>query len=155
MKKILLKSLFGFTLGITLLVMAYVSIYFISGEDVFIAEMQQLQNIKTFITQVLFSGMAYFIIIAFLYASNHVYENHLTNNPYKHVSTVILVFVILLLVMFFILGNTNIYSENISDVNIIIIVLAYVTYGIIFCIMTSVQKHLIHKINQKLKEKSK
>ena len=69
MKKILLKSLFGFTLGITLLVMAYVSIYFISGEDVFIAEMQQLQNIKTFITQVLFSGMAYFIIIAFLYAS--------------------------------------------------------------------------------------
>lgn len=155
MKKILLKSLFGFTLGITLLVMAYASIYFISGEDVFIAEMQQLQNIKTLITQVLVSGVAYFIIIALLYTANYVSENYLTNNPYKYMSTVILFLVILLLVMFFILGNTNIYSENISTVNIIIIILAYVTYGIIFCIMTSVQKHLIHKINQKLKEKSK
>ena len=33
MKKILLKSLSGFTLGVTLLIMAYVSVYFISGEN--------------------------------------------------------------------------------------------------------------------------
>lgn len=61
MKKILLKSLSGFTLGITLLVIAYASIYFISGENTFIAEIQQLQNIKTLITQVIFSGIACFI----------------------------------------------------------------------------------------------
>ena len=46
MKKILLKSLSGFTLGVTLLIMAYVSVYFISGENTFIAEIQKLQNIK-------------------------------------------------------------------------------------------------------------
>ena len=57
MKKILLKSLSGFTLGVTLLIMAYVSVYFISGENTFIAEIQQLQNIKILITQVIVSGM--------------------------------------------------------------------------------------------------
>lgn len=155
MKKILLKSLFGFTLGVTLLVMAYVSIYFVSGEDVFIVEIQQLQNIKTLITQVLISGMAYFIIIALLNASSYVSETYHKTNPYKVISITILVFVIMLLVMFFLLGNTNIYSENISSVNVIIIVLVYASYGIIFGIITFFQKNLIHKINQKLKEKSK
>ena len=62
MKKILLKSLSGFTLGVTLLIMAYVSVYFISGENTFIAEIQQLQNIKTLITQVIVSGIAYYLL---------------------------------------------------------------------------------------------
>ena len=66
MKKILLKSLSGFTLGVTLLIMAYVSVYFISGENTFIAEIQQLQNIKTLITQVIVSGIAYYLLAILL-----------------------------------------------------------------------------------------
>ena len=72
MKKILLKSLSGFTLGITLLVIAYASIYFISGENTFIAEIQQLQNIKTLITQVIFSGIACFICSMSIWLSLYV-----------------------------------------------------------------------------------
>ena len=78
MKKILLKSLSGFTLGITLLVIAYASIYFISGENIFIAEIQQLQNIKTLITQVIFSGIAYYLLAILLnyynFEKNYFFE---------------------------------------------------------------------------------
>ena len=50
-KKVLVKSLAGFTVGVTLLMVAYASVYFISDTTVFQNEIAQLQNIKTLITQ--------------------------------------------------------------------------------------------------------
>lgn len=112
MKKILLKSLSGFTLGVTLLIVAYTSIYFISGENTFITEIQQLQNIKTLITQVIVSGIAYYLLAVLLNYYKEYNEKYATSNPYKFVFITIVAFILLLLVMTYALGNTNIYSKN-------------------------------------------
>ena len=155
MKKILLKSLSGFTLGITLLVIAYASIYFISGENIFIAEIHQLQNIKTLITQVIFSGIAYYLLAILLNYYKEFNEKYAISNPYKFVLATIVTFILFILVMFCVLGNTNIYSKNIEMLNIIIVVCIYALTVLIFCIRNSIDKNLVNKFNQKLQEKNK
>lgn len=155
MKKILLKSLSGFTLGITLLIVAYASIYFISGESTFIAEVQQLQNIKTLITQVIVSGIAYYLLALLLNSYKEFYEKYATRKPYKFVFITIVTFILLVLIMFCALGNANIYSKNIEMLNIIIMVCLYTLTGLIFCIRNSIDKNLVNKFNQKLQEKNK
>lgn len=153
MKKILLKSLSGFTLGITLLIVAYASIYFISGESTFIAEVQQLQNIKILITQVIVSGIAYYLLALLLNSYKEFYEKYTTSKPYKFVFITIVTFILLVLIMFCALGNANIYSKNIEMLNIIIVVCIYALTVLIFCIRNSIDKNLVNKFNQKLKNK--
>ena len=155
MKKILLKSLSGFTLGITLLVIAYASVYFISGENTFIIEIQQLQNIKTLITQVIVSGIAYYLLAILLNCYKEFNEKYARSKPYKFVFITIVTFIILVLIMFCVLGNANIYSKNIEMLNIIIVVCIYALTGLIFCIRNSIDKNLVNKFNQKLQEKNK
>ena len=155
MKKILLKSLSGFTLGVTLLVIAYASVYFISGENTFIIEIQQLQNIKTLITQVIVSGIAYYLLAILLNCYKEFNEKYARSKPYKFVFITIVTFIILVLIMFCVLGNANIYSKNIEMLNIIIVVCIYALTGLIFCIRNSIDKNLVNKFNQKLQEKNK
>ena len=155
MKKILLKSLSGFTLGVTLLVIAYASVYFISGENTFIIEIQQLQNIKTLITQVIVSGIAYYLLAILLNCYKEFNEKYARRKPYKFVFITIVTFILLVLIMFCVLGNANIYSKNIEMLNIIIVVCIYALTGLIFCIRNSIDKNLVNKFNQKLQEKNK
>lgn len=155
MKKILLKSLSGFTLGVTLLVIAYASVYFISGENTFIIEIQQLQNIQTLIAQVMVSGIAYYLLAILLNCYKEFNEKYATSKPYKFVFITIITFIILVLIMFCALGNANIYSKNIEMLNIIIMVCLYALTGLIFCIRNSIDKNLVNKFNQKLQEKNK
>ena len=155
MKKILLKSLSGFTLGVTLLIIAYASVYFISGENTFIIEIQQLQNIQTLIAQVMVSGIAYYLLAILLNCYKEFNEKYAISNPYKFVLATIVTFILLILVMFCVLGNANIYSQNIEMLNIIIVVCIYALTGLIFCIRNSIDKNLVNKFNQKLQEKNK
>ena len=155
MKKILLKSLSGFTLGVTLLVIAYASVYFISGENTFSIEIQQLQNIKTLITQVIVSGIAYYLLAILLNCYKEFNEKYARSKPYKFVFITIVTFILLVLIMFCVLGNANIYSKNIEMLNIIIVVCIYALTGLIFCIRNSIDKNLVNKFNQKLQEKNK
>ena len=155
MKKILLKSLSGFTLGVTLLVIAYASVYFISVENTFIIEIQQLQNIKTLITQVIVSGIAYYLLAILLNCYKEFNEKYARSKPYKFVFITIVTFILLVLIMFCVLGNANIYSKNIEMLNIIIVVCIYALTVLIFCIRNSIDKNLVNKFNQKLQEKNK
>ena len=160
MRKNLLKSLSGFTLGVTLLITAYVVVYFIAGENAFVTEMQQLQNIKILIAQVLFSGLSYYLL-ALLFniykdmVEKDVSENYIKNHPYKFIFTIISACIIIILILFLLLGNVNIYSQNIQYMNSCILVLLYVLTSIIFCIKVSIERNLINKFNQKLQEKNK
>ena len=69
-KNVLVKSLVGFAVGVTLLMVAYASIYFVVGESTFQNEICQLQNIKTLITQVIVTGIAYYL----LFISFHIFS---------------------------------------------------------------------------------
>lgn len=155
-KKILIKAVVGFPVGVTLLIIAYASVYFIAGADVFNAELYQLHNINTLIHQTISSGVSgYLLFIAFYAISNlqnKELENKLiTEHPYKSVFTIIISSMCIIGIIMVTLGNAKIFSENISTLNIIILVIVYALSGLVFCIKSARESHLIKEINQKLK----
>lgn len=157
-KKILMKAVVGFPIGVTLLIISYASIYFIAGKDVFDAELYQLHNINTLICQTLSTGISGYLLSILFYAisslQNKELENKLiTEHPYKSVFTIISS-VCIIGIIIVALRNTRIFSKNISDLNIIILVIVYALSGLVFCIKSTREKHLIKEINQKIKERN-
>lgn len=158
-KKILIKSLVGFPVGVTLLMLAYISIYYISGKSVFNIELYQLHNIKTLILQIISIGISgYLLFITFYIFSNlqnEEFENKLlTKHQYKSIFTIIAILMFIGLITMEILGNIKLFSKNISTLCILIFVIAYTLVGLIFCIKDVSEKHLIKEINNKLKDRN-
>ena len=158
LKKVLVKSLVGFTAGVTLLMIAYASVYFIAGESVFKNEISQLQNIKTLITQFVVIGIAYYL----LFISFHIFsilqnkdfkDQYMAEHPYRTVLFISLSILILLWVVEYMISRTKIYGENIRILNLIILVLNFALEGLVFCIKSTRESHLIKKINKKLQER--
>ena len=158
-RKILLSSLIGFPIGVTLLMIGYVCIYFISGESVFYSEISQLQNIHTLIYQLIITGFAYYLLlIAFNIISNlnnnkNATDKYVVEHPYKSILIISLssLFFILILTLF----DINIFSENMKIMNSIMMVLTFVLETLIFVIRSTIENNVIKKINQKIKERNK
>ena len=51
------------------------------------------------------------------------------------------------------ISRTKIYGENIRILNLIILVLNFALEGLVFCIKSTRESHLIKKINKKLQER--
>lgn len=158
-KKILMKAVVGFPVGVTLLIIAYISVYFIAGADVFNAELYQLHNINTLIYQAISAGISGYLLFIVFYAisnlQNKELENKLiTEHLYKSVFTIIISFMCIIGIIMATLGNEKIFSKNISDLNIIILVIVFALSGLVFCIKSSIERHLIKEINQKIKERN-
>ena len=159
--KILLKSIIGFSMGITLLVLSYASVYFISGETVFIAELYQLHNINIFISQFISAGIAGYILFIFFYIIFILQYKQLENlklkaqHPYKFVFSEILLYISIILIILPILGNKKIFSENIIVLNISLLVLTYVLIALIFSIKVTKESILIKKINNLIQKRNK
>lgn len=158
-KKVLVKSLVGFTVGVTLLMIAYASVYFISGDNLFQNEIAQLQNIKTLITQIIVNGVAYYL----LFISFHIFsimqnkelkEQYMKIHPYRFVLTGSIGTLIFIFISIFMISNTHVYSENIKDLNIILLVSIYAIIGLCIILKCTVENYLLKKINQKLRERN-
>lgn len=158
-KKVFVNSLVGFTVGVILLMVAYASIYFIVDEITFQNEIAQLQNIKTLITQVIVTGIAYYL----LFISFHIFsilqnkdlkDKYMAEHPYKLVITASLAILVLLWGIEYIISRKQIYSENIKTLNLIILVTIYALVILVFCIKSTKESYLIKKINKKIKEKN-
>lgn len=158
-KNVLVKSLVGFTVGVTLLMISYASIYFIAGESVFQNEIKQLQNIETLINQIIITGIAYYLLFIILHIIS-ILENkelngkYMLKHPYKYVLTISLVMLVLTWIIVYMVSQPKIYSENIGAVNLIILVIASALVGLGICIKITIENHLIKEINKKLKEKN-
>lgn len=158
LKKVLVKSLVGFTAGVTLLMIAYASVYFIAGESVFKNEISQLQNIKTLITQFVVIGIAYYLLfISFrifsILQNKDLKDQYMAEHPYRTVLFISLYILILLWIVEYMISRTKIYGENIRILNLIILVLNFALEGLVFCIKSTRESHLIKKINKKLQER--
>lgn len=157
-KKVFVNSSVGFTVGVTLLMVAYASVYFIAGESIFKNEISQLQNIKTLLTQVVVTGIAYYL----LFISFHIFsilqnkdlkDKYMVEHPYRTVLFISLAMLILLWIVEYMVSRTKIYGENIRILNLIILVLTFALEGLVFCIKSTRESHLIKKINKKLQER--
>lgn len=157
-KKILIRSLAGFPVGVTLLMLAYASVYFIVGDTVFNTELNQLHNINTLLTQIISVGISGYMLFAIFgiinVSGNKEVENNLIKKyPWK-MALIILIEIILCVLIVVILGNTKIFSKNISNINILILVIIYTLSGIVICVKKLYERHIIKEINQKIKERN-
>lgn len=153
-KKVLVSSLRGFPIGVTLLMLAYVSIYFITNENVFVNEVNQLENIKTLISQTVTAGLAYCLIFMGhnIFSNLDSVERH-KKHPYQTIGTIVATFLIYILGTA-ILASKYVFSENIGTLNIVISILIYVTYIVYTTIKWIIEENEIRKINKKLEEKN-
>lgn len=157
-KNVLVKSLVGFTFGVTLLMVAYLCVYFIAGESVFQNEICQLQIAKTMIIQVLSIGFSYYIIFvsfhSFILLQNKEPEKkYVAKHPYTFILFLIVFTLFIMLIICYVLSNNRIFSENIGILNAIICVLTYAFFGFTLLIKCSIESYLVKKINKKLQEK--
>ncbi len=157
-RKTIINSLIGFPIGITLLMINYICIYFISGENVFKNEILQLQDISTLILQLIIIGLAYYIsfifcnVIAYLSETRATSDKFVTEHPYKTI-VIMLIFGISVTIILALL-NFEIFSQNIAMMNIISFVIIFVLFGVFVFIKSAIESNLIRQINQKLKERN-
>lgn len=159
-RKILLNALVGFPVGITLLILTYVSIYFIAGEHIFNYELNQLHNIQTLISQIVSAGLSgYVLFISFYIASflqnKETEKNLMTKHPHKSVILLAISSIGLVIINVLLLGNTQIFGKNIITMNLVTLFIIYTLAAIIFGIKNVIEKQWIKEINQKLKTRNK
>lgn len=152
-KSILMKALRAFPIGVTLLMLLYASVYFISGEGVFNAELYQLHNINTLIYQIISVGMAGCILSICFQVFQNIENKPTDKHTYRVMITSILLSISITIIIL-ILGNEKIFSENIATLNVIVFVIIYVLAFLRFCIKKIMEQNLIKKINQKIKERN-
>lgn len=153
-KKVLLSSLKGFPIGVTLLMVAYASIYFIAGEEVFSNEISQLQNIKTLIYQVVISGLAYYI--AFIGTKTIVEDGDrekIKKHPYKSILARVVICFLSILVALALLYNSYIFTENMKVMNAVTLTIAFVIYLIGITAEKLKERKIVNQINKKLEKR--
>ena len=156
-KKIFTSSLIGFPIGVTLLILSYVGIYWIVGEDVANNELTQLHNIRSLVNQAMIMGLAYFIVFVNFNTALLILNRETTIKfTYKHpcISVLLLLLSILgMIIAFMLISNESIYSKNVAMLNIIIIAIIYALGCLVFMIKDVKENLLVKKINIKIKEK--
>ena len=150
-KKILTKSIIGFPIGVTILMLLYVIVNPFFGEVAFSYE---LHNIQTFILQLLLSGLSGFmLLIAFysiLFLQDAELENRFaTEHPYRAIFYAI-VSVLITFIIIMVISRANIFSTTISILIEIVYPVLYAVLGFVLLIKDSIMKYTINKINKKL-----
>ena len=81
-------------------------------------------------------------------------EQYMNIHPYRFVLTESIVTLLFILISIFMISNTHIYSENIKDLNIILLVSIYAIIGLCIILKCTVENYLLEKINKKLRERN-
>ena len=146
-KEVSKRAFIGFLVGVTILMILYVSIYFVAGNEVFENEILQFQNIEILIKQILYTGVSWAIIYSILYI-NLILEDSRVNNWYKVFSIIISLFALIIYIC--ISSNANIYTENIADMNIIISISIFILLIFYSLVKKTIEKVTVKKINKKI-----
>lgn len=157
-KRIMRLSSLGISMGISILMIGYALIFLLEGEDVFKAEISQLQNFDTLVWQLFLVAIAYYIfyiginIFTYLNETRNTSDKYLVEHPFKSILGIFLIICAVVLITF--LLTAKVFSENVANMNIILCMLILVVEGIYICIKSFIQSDMIKKINNRIKEKS-
>jgi hypothetical protein len=149
MKKLLFRFIFGFSLGVTLLMLAYIGIYYIGGQEVFNSLIAKLADITIFQNQLLVVGSAGVMISFAVY----LLERSLDEDGYTP-SRMIVSLVLLLLsisISMFLIENLAVFDKTIVYTLIVSEVALFAIYTIFHCIQETIDEFII---NKKIKEKN-
>ena len=149
MKKLLSRIIFGFSLGVTLLVLSYISIYYIDGQETFNKLLLNLTNVTTFQNQILAVGFAGIALSFVVYLIEQTLEED-KQSASKCILSVVLLLICTCISMFFI-KNINVFNESIVYMLIVFIVALFAMFSLFHCVQETIDEFIL---NKKLKEKN-
>ena len=146
----LIRTIFvGVLIGIAILMLSYLGIYYIEGQDVFEKEILQLAQgtvLQNQLIVVAFYGSLFATVMSIV---TKLVENK-NKTSYKPILGCIL-FVIVGCILIFLLNYMGQFSENIKSMIIISTVLVLAVYPIVKCVTIFIEQFII---NKKIKEKN-
>lgn len=152
MRKILFNTLLGFCVGITFLMLTYLWIYYIEGQETFNSSILKLSDISVFQKQLLivgFIGAMFSFIFHFANeAKESITENHIS--PTKLTTTIALVILTFIFSTLFI-KNSGIFNQVVAYALLFVQTIIIVFYGVFQCIQSAIDELII---NKKIKEKN-
>ena len=147
--KNLIKVIFsGTAIGIALLMLGYVSIYYVSGQEIFAKEIVQLTNIETLQSQLMITGISGMLIALSIYYLENTMKQQETAT-YK----IVLGAVLLTISAIFAMMLNERMNENISDMMVVISAILVCAYAFINSIRVLLYNMTINKETPQESEK--
>lgn len=141
--------LIGSTVGVTVLMLAYLGVYYIAGNEVFVQEISNLEQVK-----ILQSQFAIIACIGGLLSLNvYIVESvrSCKKQPAYKLTGAMLLLIISFVITNLIVEYIGTFSENISNMIVIIEVVAFAGYCLIRIVKEGIDQFII---NKKLKEQN-
>lgn len=149
MKKLLSRIIFGFSLGVTLLILSYIGLYYIEGQETFNTLILKLTNVTTFQNQILVVGSAGIMMSFAVYLIEKTLEEDKQSPSKMIVSTILLM--LALCVSMFLIKNLGVFDEATVVMLIVIECVLFALYSLFFCVQETIDEFII---NKKIKEKN-
>lgn len=152
MKKILFNALLGFCICITILMLAYVAIYYIEGQETFTSLLLKLSDICIFQKQLLIIGFIGTLFSFVFHFANEAKETITENQtfPLQLITAIILIILTFVLSVIFI-KFSGIFENVIAYILILVEVSVIGFYSLFQCIQSAIDELII---NKKIKEKN-
>lgn len=151
MKKYL-KSLLGFPVGVMLLALSYVLVYLVDGETSYLTELGKLTNIRFFISQCLYSGIAYIVVFESIRIFNEFQKDGITGGIVLKAFAEIVVICVSIPLIKAILKAKHTMAGEVGT-----LLVGTAVLSLIICAIGYMSFQIIEnkKINKALKEKNK
>lgn len=148
--KVLIRSIVGCMSGITILMIAYLMVYYIGGQELFVSTISKLSDATLFQNQLLAVSIAGILISNLLCLFNKIYDKK-DINPYSSIFKSIFVIGLVFVVFSILILHSHLFDKAIGSCLIIIYAILYSTSTVIYCAHKEIEQYLI---NKKLKEKN-
>lgn len=149
MRKLLFRFIFGFSLGVTLLMLSYTGIYYIGGQEAFNSLITKLADITIFQSQLLVVGSAGVMISFAVYLVERTLEEDRYTSSRMIVSIVLLL--LSLCISMSLIKNLTIFDKTIVYTLIVSEVALFAIYVLFHCVQETIDEFII---NKKIKEKN-
>lgn len=149
MKKLFSRIIFGFSLGVTLLILSYIGLYYIEGQETFNTLILKLTDVTTFQNQILVVGSAGIMMSFAIYLIEKTIEEDKQSTSRMIVSIILLM--LSLYVSMFLIKNLSVFDEAMAYMLIIVEVVIFALYTLFHCMQKTIDEFII---NKKIKEKN-
>ena len=150
--KIVLKACIGIHIGIAFLMICYIFLYVLAGEEVFKNAILEFSHVSTLIKQLLIMSITGYSVLLGIYL--YPYINDIVNKT-NNVSRIIFPFAVLVVFIFLFPCGLILYTNAFPDTLLSIIETTWITVLVIMCISIIAYQVIIQsRINRKIKEKN-
>lgn len=148
---ILIRSLEGITFGVASLLIAYLMVYYIGGQELFVSTISKLTDATLFQKQLLAVSIAGIVICNLLYFYTKLYAEK-DKKPFFTISILPVLTLLVWIVLIFSIQHTHLFDKAIESCLVLVSTILLIVAGAIYFAQKGIEEYLI---NKKLKEKNR